>query len=142
MIPDEVIIEVDIRTLPGQTTEDVDLQLRDALGDLYDQLDVEQIHEDLSTESSIDTPLYSIISEIFQKARQGSVVQPSLTAGGTDARFFRQIGATAYGAGLYSPSVTYETFSARFHGHDERVDVESLALNTQFWIEVSKALLS
>ena len=142
VIPDEVIIEVDIRTLPGQTTDDVDLQLRDALGDLYDQLDVEQIHEDLSTQSSIDTPLYSIISDIFQKARPGSVVQPSLTTGGTDARFFRQIGATAYGAGLYSPSVTYETSSARFHGHDERVDVESLVLNTQFWIEVSKALLS
>lgn len=142
VIPDEVEIEVDIRTLPGQTTEDVDAHLREALGDMYDQLDVESIHRDVSTESSTDTPLYSIITDIFQKARPGSTVQPSITVGGTDARFFRQIGATAYGAGLFSPAVTYETFSERFHGHDERVDVESLALNTQLWIEVSKKLLT
>ena len=26
---------------------------------------------------------------------------------------------------------------SRFHGHDERVDVDSLALTTQLWIDVA-----
>jgi acetylornithine deacetylase/succinyl-diaminopimelate desuccinylase-like protein len=140
IIPDQIDIEVDIRTLPGETPADVRTHLRNALGDMYDRLDVEPIHEDLATMSPIDTPLYEIVSDILRKARPGAVIQPSITPGGTDARFFRQIGATAYGAGLFSPAVTYELFAERFHGHDERVDVDSLALNTQLWIEVSRAL--
>jgi acetylornithine deacetylase/succinyl-diaminopimelate desuccinylase-like protein len=31
--------------------------------------------------------------------------------------------------------------AGRFHGNDERVDVESLALTTQAWLEVSEQLL-
>ena len=33
VIPDEVVLEIDIRTLPGQTDDDVDRMLADALGD-------------------------------------------------------------------------------------------------------------
>ena len=142
IIPDRVDIEIDIRTLPGETPDDVDQHLRDALGDMYDQLDVEPIHQDMATASPIDTPLWDVVTGILQRARPEAVIQPSITVGGTDARFFREIGATAYGAGLFSPAVTYELFSQRFHGHDERVDVESLALNTQFWIEVARELLA
>ena len=31
------------------------------------------------------------------------------------------------------PQMTMETFGTRFHGNDERVDVESLGLSTEFW---------
>jgi acetylornithine deacetylase/succinyl-diaminopimelate desuccinylase-like protein len=31
--------------------------------------------------------------------------------------------------------------SGRFHGNDERIDVESLALTTQAWLEVAEQLL-
>jgi acetylornithine deacetylase/succinyl-diaminopimelate desuccinylase-like protein len=141
IIPDTVDIEVDIRTLPGETPDDIDVHLRRALGDMYDQLDVVPIHEDMATASPIDTPLYEVISGIFRRARPGSVIEPAMITGGTDARFFREVGAVAYGAGLFSPSVTYEVFADRFHGHDERIDIESLALNTQFWLEVTRAFL-
>ena len=59
----------------------------------------------------------------------------------TDARVFRNMGSIAYGAGLFSPAVSPGEFSTRFHGHDERVDVESLELSTNFWIDVAKDLL-
>ena len=32
-------------------------------------------------------------------------------------------------------------FSSRFHGNDERIDVESLALSTQLWIDVVTDLM-
>ncbi len=62
--------------------------------------------------------------------------------GGTDARFYRDRGRVAYGAGLFSPGMTSATFGSRFHGHDERIDVDSLALATQFWIDISRDLLT
>ena len=43
----------------------------------------------------------------------------------------------AYGAGLFSDRVNSSDFMARFHGHDERVDIDSLALTTQLWLDVA-----
>ena len=30
---------------------------------------------------------------------------------------------------------------SRFHGHNERIDVESLSLTTQFWLDVCRDFL-
>ena len=51
------------------------------------------------------------------------------------------MGAIAYGAGLLSPVIEPAEFGRRFHGHDERIDVESLALTTQLWLDVARDLL-
>jgi acetylornithine deacetylase/succinyl-diaminopimelate desuccinylase-like protein len=59
-----------------------------------------------------------------------------MTVGGTDARFWREAGAVAYGFGLFSPEVTFEDLSTRFHGIDERIDVASLVLTTQAWLDL------
>ncbi|MEC7174113.1 MAG: peptidase M20 family protein, partial [Actinomycetota bacterium] len=71
----------------------------------------------------------------------GMSITPQLVVGFTDARVYRNMGSIAYGAGLFSPSVSPGDFSTRFHGNDERVDVESLELSTNFWIDVAKDLL-
>jgi len=64
-----------------------------------------------------------------------------LMVGATDARFFRRIGATAYGFGLFSEHLTYEDYATMFHGHNERVDTESLRLSTELWEAVATDLL-
>ena len=51
------------------------------------------------------------------------------------------MGAVAYGAGLFSPDVEPADFGRRFHGNDERIDVESLRLTTQLWLDVVHDLL-
>ncbi len=137
VIPDKVYVEVDIRTLPGETRADVDAHLKLALGDLYDVLDVEPLQEDSATASPIDTPMWDTLARVVETAHPGAPLLPGLIVGGTDSRFFRDRGTVAYGAGLFSPSVTLETFAKRFHGHDERVDVESLGLSTQLWLDVA-----
>ena len=135
VIPDSVEIDVDIRTAPGDS-EQVDRHLREALGDLFDEVEVRAIHDDPATFSSTDTPMWHLLQEMMQKAHPGAPLIPSLIVGATDARFYRDRGSVAYGAGLFSDRVNSADFMSRFHGHDERVDVDSLALTTQLWIDV------
>lgn len=141
VIPDEVVLDVDIRTLPGQTTEDVDRVLADALGPLAARVTVESAHARPGTQSPVDTPLAHVLRHLATQVYPDATVLPRLTAGGTDATFFRAAGAVAYGFGMLSPEVTYEQFSARFHGNDERIDVESLALSTQCWLDLCRTFL-
>jgi acetylornithine deacetylase/succinyl-diaminopimelate desuccinylase-like protein len=76
------------------------------------------------------------------KLTPGSVNVPFLTVGATDARFFRRIGAMAYGFGLFSDNITFDQFGAMFHGDDERVDQESLRLSTELWGAVARDALA
>jgi acetylornithine deacetylase/succinyl-diaminopimelate desuccinylase-like protein len=135
VIPDTVEIYVDIRTAPGDSDK-VDDHLRDALGELFDEVEVKAIHNDPATFSSTDTPMWKLLQELSQKAHPGAPLIPSLIVGATDARFYRDRGAVAYGAGLFSDRVSSEDFMSRFHGHNERVDVDSLALTTHLWLDV------
>ncbi|MDQ1425157.1 MAG: hypothetical protein QOD72_2655 [Acidimicrobiaceae bacterium] len=136
VIPDEVVIDVDIRTLPGQTGPDVEAMLADALGPLAGAVEVEVLQERPSTQSPMATPLWAALQRVVTKVYPDAALLPRLTAGGTDALFFRNVGTTAYGFGLYSPKVTASEFSARFHGNNERVDVESLGITTQCWLSL------
>ncbi len=43
---------------------------------------------------------------------------------------------------LFSPSVDAAEYGSRFHGHNERIDIESLALTTRFWHHVTTDLLT
>ncbi len=74
--------------------------------------------------------------------RPGTHIQPSLINGGSDARFYRAAGSVAYGASLFSAGMRAEVFADRFHGNDERIDVESLALTTRLWDQVCRDLLA
>ncbi len=140
VIPDEVIIELDIRTLPGETASDVDAHLRAALGDLYDDVKVETIQTFPSTMSPTDTPLWDALVRSATKTYSDASLVPSLITGGTDSRFFRTKGAVAYGAGLLSPAVDAGEFARRFHGHNERIDVESLRMTVELWLDVVEHL--
>ena len=135
IIPDRVEIEVDIRTAPGHPTE-VDDHLRAALGELFDEVEIEHLHDDPASFSPTNTPMWQLLGELMAKAHPGAPLMPQLIVGATDARFFRHKGAVAYGAGLFSDRVNSSDFMTRFHGNDERVDIDSLALTTQLWIDV------
>jgi len=140
IIPDAVELDVDIRTVPGTTHDDVDAMLHDALGELAHHVTWSDIQSDDPTESPRGNALWDAVANATQVAYPGADLLPGLVVGGTDARFFRQKGAVAYGAGLFSPTVTLESFGTRFHGNDERIDVESLGLAADFWIHIAKEI--
>jgi acetylornithine deacetylase/succinyl-diaminopimelate desuccinylase-like protein len=141
VIPDQVDIQVDIRTLPGETEADVHHHLREALGDLHPAVEIEG-NDDPSTASPVDTPLWDTLSSVSERLVGDSALVPFVMVGGTDNRFFRRAGSVGYGFGLFSQRLTFEDYATMFHGNDERIDQESLALCTALWEEVAKELLT
>jgi acetylornithine deacetylase/succinyl-diaminopimelate desuccinylase-like protein len=141
VIPAYVDLEVDIRTLPGENDADVQAHLREALGDLADEVEVGILVDDQATISPTNTPLWDALERAVGRSFAGASLLPSLTVGFTDARIYRELGAVAYGAGLLSPDVDAGEFGRRFHGNDERIDVESLRLTTDLWLDVARDLL-
>ena len=141
VIPDEVVIEVDVRTLPGEGPDEVEAHLRAALGDLRDRVEVTSMMDDAASTSRTDTALWDALGRAVARPFPTARLTPQLVVGFTDARIYRELGAVAYGAGLFSPELDAAEFGARFHGHDERIDVESLALTTRLWLDVATDLL-
>jgi len=142
-IPDVVDIDVDIRTVPGTTADDVERMLGEALGELYDHVEVSVLQHFDPTASAFgesDT-LWETVSRHTQIAYPGARMVPGLIVGGTDARFYRERGVTAYGTGLYSPTMDFATFGSRFHGNDERIDVDSLGLSGNFFYGIARDLV-
>jgi len=140
-VPDVVDIDVDIRTLPGTTADDVAALLAEALGDLAARVEITQLQQADPTVSPQATPLWDALAARTQVAYPGSELIPGLVVGGTDARFYRARGSVAYGAGLFSPSLDIAAFGERFHGNDERVDIASVELTTELWAGVAEHLL-
>ena len=135
VIPDQIDINVDIRTLPGESTVEVQAHLDDALGDLADQVEVEIIMNDPASVSQMDNPLWDTIQKAVNQPFPSARLSPQFIVGFTDARVYRNLGSVAYGAGLFSPDLKSSDFMTRLHGHNERIDVESLSLSTQFWLD-------
>jgi acetylornithine deacetylase/succinyl-diaminopimelate desuccinylase-like protein len=143
VIPDTVDLQVDIRTLPGQTVDDVRALLEQAIGaDLLDRVEVEFQADDRSSASPVETPLWDALGRTSQKFYAGSAIVPFLTVGATDARFFRRLGTTSYGFGMFSERISFEDYGVMFHGDDERVDTDSLRLSTELWESLSHDLLT
>jgi acetylornithine deacetylase/succinyl-diaminopimelate desuccinylase-like protein len=142
VIPDVVDIEVDIRTIPGDTEDEVRRHLDKALGDLVEDVVVEKLFSKQASVSPTGTPLWDVLGRVVGAHYPGARLLPRLLVGFTDAPYFREHGAIAYGFGLFSRTLTAEAMAGRFHGNDERVDVESLALTTRAWLEVCEQLLT
>jgi len=142
VIPDHVDLQLDIRTLPGHGEVEVRAMLDEALGDLAPKVELIASQDDPSTASPIDTPLWDALGRVTQRFYQGSKIVPYMTVGATDARFFRRLGTTSYGFGLFSTQMSFEDYGAMFHGDDERIDVESLQLSTDLWQAVAHDLLA
>jgi acetylornithine deacetylase/succinyl-diaminopimelate desuccinylase-like protein len=143
VIPDRVDLEVDTRTLPGQTESEIRALLDEIVGpDLSPSVEIVKSNDDPSTSSPVDTPLWEALQRATDRITPGSTNIPFLTVGATDARFFRRKGVTAYGFGLFSERIGFEEYGTMFHGDDERVDQESLRLSTELWGAVAQDVLA
>lgn len=143
IIPDEVRLGVDIRLLPGQGEPEVRQFLADVLGDdLADRVDVDLRQAVGGTMSPTGTPLWAVMQAAVRRSNPEATLLPSLASGTTDARFLRPAGVTTYGFGLLSNKVAPADFWSRFHGKDERIDLESLQLSTDLWEWIARQFLA
>ena len=118
---------VDIRKTPGQDDRSVDDHFRKVLGPgLYDQLDIEPVMEYPANGSPAEGPLWEAIGDAALELTGSRALVPAIVPVATDARFFRQKGAIAYGVGLFDDDVSFGEMLAMFHGNDERVSETSV----------------
>jgi acetylornithine deacetylase/succinyl-diaminopimelate desuccinylase-like protein len=141
IIPGRVELDVDIRTLPGETSADVEAHLARALGDVASHVGVSELLTSEPTSSPVSTPLWDSLKRVVGGRFPTASLSPILHMGFTDARVFRDRGVVAYGSGLLSPTLLAGEFAKRFHGHDERIDVESLHLSTELFDGVVRDFL-
>jgi acetylornithine deacetylase/succinyl-diaminopimelate desuccinylase-like protein len=126
VIPGVAEFEIDGRTLPGQTDEDLLRELRAVLGDEV-ELTIMKSAPPVVTEP-IESPVFDIIKRQVEAREPDAHVVPYLIPGFTDAKYFSRMGARWYG---FSPVKIEKSsgirFADMFHGHDERVPVAGLA---------------
>ncbi len=126
VIPGVAEVEIDGRTLPGQTDDDFLRELRHVLGPDV-ELEIMRSAPPTVTEP-VASPLYDVIAKQVIAREPGAVVVPYMIPGFTDAKHFTRMGARWYG---FSPVKIEKDsgikFADMFHGHDERVPVAGLA---------------
>jgi acetylornithine deacetylase/succinyl-diaminopimelate desuccinylase-like protein len=142
VIPDAVDLQLDIRTLLGQEAADIEAVLGEIIGDLAAKVEVLAVTNDSASASPLDTPLWDVLQKVSERFHPDAITVPLITPGATDARFFRGIGAVAYGFGMFSHRTTFEQFSSMFHGADEHVDTESLEMSAAMFEAVAREVLA
>lgn len=131
VIPAEVKAELNVRTVPGQSLDDLVSRLSHALAD--DEIEITVSYRGAeSPPSDPDSAMFDALSNSAKELDGDITVVPYLSTGGTDSAALRRIGINCYGI-LPFPMVQAD--EERMHGHDERVPVESLHFGTRLIYE-------
>lgn len=136
VIASQANASVDIRGLPGTDRSFVDSYLFKAMGSARDEVDIEPIQDFEPTQSPVGNPLWEAIADSVESMEDHRRLLPMMMNVATDARFWRKRGTVAYGVGLYDDRMDFSEMLALFHGHDERVSVESVQRTTQLYEEI------
>ena len=141
VIASQANANVDIRALPGTDRSFVDSFLFKAMGSARDDVDIEPVQDFESTLSPTGNLLWEAIADSVENLEGHRRLLPTMMNVATDARFWRKKGTIAYGVGLYDDRMDFSEMLALFHGHDERVSVESVGRTTKLYTEILGRLL-
>lgn len=142
MVADSAIASVDIRALPGMDRAFVDSHLYKAMGSARDDIDIRPNLDMQATVSATNNRLWEAIADSVHELEGHRNLLPTLMNVATDARFWRTKGTAAYGVGLFDDRMTFSEMLSLFHGHDERVSVESVKRTTVLYREVLSRFFS
>ena len=142
IIPDSALMQIDIRTVPGEEGPHVRAMLREAIGDLWEHVEIVDEDSNPASTSKTDSPIFEVMRTVTRKVMKGAEIVPSFTIGATDSRFFRRKGVPAYGYSVYSSRIPFGEFMTMFHGRNERIDQESLQLMLDLYEQTARAYLS
>ncbi|HXV70739.1 MAG TPA: M20/M25/M40 family metallo-hydrolase [Acidimicrobiia bacterium] len=136
VIASQAKANIDIRALPGIDRSFVDSYLYKAMGSARDDIDIEPIQDFEATQSPVGNPLWDAIADTVEEMEGHRRLLPAIMNVATDARFWRKRGTIAYGVGLFDDRMDFSEMLALFHGHDERVSVESVRRTTSLYENV------
>ncbi|MCQ9353521.1 M20/M25/M40 family metallo-hydrolase [Corynebacterium sp. 153RC1] len=134
VLPSHAYLECDIRTLPGQSDEDVDALITAALGELAGEVEIEHLISEPASVSPTDHRLYRAIEATLRDAFPNSTAVPILSSGGSDLRFARRAGGVGYGFAIHAPSRTLGEVFSQLHAHDEHLYLEDFELTVQGYL--------
>lgn len=123
VIPPTCDAHVDVRTVPGVTSDDLLAELRDVIDD--PEVELSLVKSSVGTDSPVDSELFSAITDAVHAERPDALIVPFLTSGGTDCKHFRPKGIICYGN---IPFELDDKEGEGIHGIDERVSVENIEL--------------
>jgi acetylornithine deacetylase/succinyl-diaminopimelate desuccinylase-like protein len=122
VIPDSAGVLLNVRTLPGQSVDDVVGRLRGIVTEPGVTIEVTQRGVEAPA-SNPSSSMFTAIAETAHELDPRVAVVPYLSTGVTDSARLRRLGIQAYGV-LPFPMV--QSDEERMHGNDERVPLESL----------------
>jgi acetylornithine deacetylase/succinyl-diaminopimelate desuccinylase-like protein len=143
IIPSECEAVFDCRVLPGQTPAKALEEIKGLLKDVgLDKLEFEIIQANEPSESPQDTPLFKLIADTVKEFEPNCSVAPILLTGGTDSRFFRNLGSVCYGFQPLHADMPYGEMLKTVHGIDERISVNNLVFGTSVLYNVVERFMS
>jgi len=136
IVPDSCEAQVDIRILPGQSWEYVLNELQEILGDVK----TEPLQYHMPSFSSADSQYYRLVEETLKEFVGEAPILQTICTGATDSRYLREMGVPSYGIGVLTLN-TDKALGDSVHGKNEKIDVASLHIKTDFLIKLAKRYL-
>ena len=127
VIPAEVSVGLNVRTLPGHSIDDIVSRLKRVVA-------ADNVEMTASTggvdgpASDPNSPMFTALARTAKELDPEMAVVPYLGTGATESAELRRLGIEAYGI-LPFPMVPAD--EERMHGHDERVPIASLHFGTR-----------
>jgi acetylornithine deacetylase/succinyl-diaminopimelate desuccinylase-like protein len=136
IVPDSCEAQIDIRILPGQSWEYVLNELQEILRDVK----TEPLQYHMPSFSSADSKYYHLVEETLKEFVGDAPILQTICTGATDSRYLREMGVPSYGVGVLTLNMT-PALSDSVHGKNEKIDVASLHVKTDFLIKLAKRYL-
>jgi acetylornithine deacetylase/succinyl-diaminopimelate desuccinylase-like protein len=127
VIPTEATALLNVRTLPGESIDDVADRLRQVVNDSSVEVMVTDRGED-SPPSDFSSPMFSAIADAVRELNPEMVTVPYMSTGATDSARLRRLGMQALGI---LPFPMDQDDEDRMHGNDERIPLASLDFGTR-----------
>ena len=112
-------------------------ELKDILGDIK----VEQIQYHMPSFSNADCKYYGLMEETLKEFVGEAPILQTICTGATDSRYLREMGIPSYGISAMTLNVD-KALSDSVHGKNEKIDIASLHVKTDFLIKLAKKYLA
>jgi len=136
VIPARAEAALDIRVLPGRTTEEVATEIKNNLPPGPFSLEVIQSFP--PSLSPMENEFFQCLEQTARQFFPKAVFLPGLFPGFTDSRCFRDLGQLAYG---WIPAMIEAEDVKRVHGVDERIRISDLATGIQVVWEIVQRMV-
>ncbi len=137
IIPDSCEAQIDIRILPGQDWEYIINELKEILGDAK----AEPLQYHTPSFSSSDSQYYRLVEETLKEYVGDVPILQTICTGATDSRYLREMGMPSYGIETLILD-TDKALSDSVHGKNEKLDIASLRLITDFLVRLAHKYLT